>query len=135
MTPLEVIDYALSKPGTDLYYPYGPKPSVIRLGGHTTTHVYSDEHVSAIQEGPIMVIKCQPFNGEFYKQLFPEDVTRGYYCPPSQQPYWITVKLNGSVPDDVQREMLDGAWETVFMKLPKRARDQVLPGWKEILNV
>jgi predicted DNA-binding protein (MmcQ/YjbR family) len=46
-------------------------------------------------------------------------VTRGYHCPPIQQPHFNTVSLDGSVPRDVLIEMIDHAYDTVVAKMPK----------------
>jgi len=133
MTPDEVIAYALEKPGAVLCYPFGPQPACVKVGGHITTQVYEAERVSLNRPGPIMTVKCMPESGVIYKELYPGDVSKGYYSPPSQQPYWITVMLRSKVPDDVQREMLDAAWDAVFFKLPKRVRSEILPNWQEYL--
>jgi predicted DNA-binding protein (MmcQ/YjbR family) len=49
-------------------------------------------------------------------------VTRGYHCPPVQQPYFNTVSLDGTVPDDVLIMMIDHAYAVVVGKLPKKAQ-------------
>ena len=53
----------------------------------------------------------------------PADIRRGYYCPPSQQPYWNTVLLGEhgecGIPDDELRMMLDHAYEDAIARLPK----------------
>ena len=57
--------------------------------------------------------------GEFYRQLYPGVVVRGYHCPPVQQPYFNTFPLDGQVPDDMIAEMIEHSYQTVVGKLPK----------------
>ncbi|MBQ7783125.1 MAG: hypothetical protein IJ368_04070, partial [Oscillospiraceae bacterium] len=64
--------------------------------------------------------------GEFYRTLFPDAVKRGYHCPPVQQPYFNTVDLNGSVPDDEIIRMLDSSYRYVVSKLPKKVQRELL---------
>ena len=40
-------------------------------------------------------------------------VTRGYHCPPVQQPHFNTVGLDGSVPDEEIMLMIDHAYDVV----------------------
>ena len=60
--------------------------------------------------------------GDFYRSAYPDDVKRGYHCPPVQQPYFNTVNLTGSVPDEEILHMLDGSYKYVVGKLPKKTQ-------------
>ena len=64
-------------------------------------------------------------SGEFYRGIYPGAVTRGYYCPPIQRPYFNTVTLDGTVPDDVLAEMIDSAYKVVVGKFPKKYRKEL----------
>ena len=66
-----------------------------------------------------VTLNCEKMQGDFYRQLFPGVVVRGYHCPPVQQPYFNTLPLDGLVPDEVPREMIDYRYATVVGKLPK----------------
>ena len=63
--------------------------------------------------------------GDFYRQLYPETVVRGYHCPPVQQPFWNTVYLNGVVLDDELKRMIDHAYDAVIAKLPKKIQKEL----------
>ena len=55
---------------------------------------------------------------------YPETVVRGYHCPPVQQPYWNTIFLD-DFPDDVLKDMIDLAYDTVFFKLSKKMQEEI----------
>jgi predicted DNA-binding protein (MmcQ/YjbR family) len=64
--------------------------------------------------------------GDFYRKQYPGTVVRGYHCPPVQQPYWNTIHMNGTVPDEELRIMIDHAYQAVVDKLPKRVQKEIL---------
>ena len=63
--------------------------------------------------------------GEFYRHLYPGAVVRDYHCPPVQQPYFNTVSLDGTVPDEVLLEMIEHSYTVVTGKLPKKYRAEL----------
>ena len=63
--------------------------------------------------------------GEFYRSVFPDAVTRGYHCPPVQQPYFNTVDLLSDLPDKELLEMIDHAYAAAVKKLPKKHRQEL----------
>jgi len=58
--------------------------------------------------------------GDFYRTAYPDSVTRGYHCPPVQQPYFNTVRLDGNVSDEEILRMIDGSYRYVVRKLAKK---------------
>jgi len=42
-----------------------------------------------------------------------------------QQPYFNTVRLDGTVPDEILIEMMDHAYEVVVNKLPKKYQKEL----------
>ena len=52
-------------------------------------------------------------------------MTRGYHCPPIQQPYFNTVDLSGSIPYDELIDMIDNSYKYVVGKLTKKARKEL----------
>ena len=69
---------------------------------------------------PKVTLNCDMMTGDFYRSVYPETVVRGYHCPPIQQPYFNTISLDGSVPDDVLIEMIEHSYKVVVGKLPKK---------------
>jgi predicted DNA-binding protein (MmcQ/YjbR family) len=59
-------------------------------------------------------------------------VVRGYHCPPIQQPYFNTISLDGSVPDDVLAEMIEHSYKVVVGKLPKKYQRELEESGQEV---
>ena len=74
---------------------------------------------------PKVTLNCDMMTGELYRAIYPETVTRGWHCPPIQQPYFNTVTLDGTVSDDVLIEMINHAYKVVVGKLPKKIQKEL----------
>ena len=71
-----------------------------------------------------ITLKCTVDAGQFFRMAYPEKVVRGYHCPPVQQPYWNTIFLDDFT-DDVLKDMIDLAYDTVFFKLSKKMQEEI----------
>lgn len=49
----------------------------------------------------------------------------GHHCPPVQQPYFNTVRLDGDVPGEEILRMIDGSYRYVVGKLAKKAQSEL----------
>lgn len=119
MTPQQLIDYGLAKKGAYLDYPFGPDVAVLKVGRHGQRSGRIFTQVFVLKGVPTVTFNCDMMTGQFYRQLFPGVVVRGYHCPAVQQPYFNTFPLDGTVPDDRILEMLAHSYQTVVAKLPK----------------
>lgn len=70
-------------------------------------------------------LNCERMTGDFYRQLFPGVIVRGYHCPAVQQPYFNSFPID-SVPDELIIEMADHSYATVVGKLPKYKQKDLL---------
>ncbi len=111
MTQEEIKAYCLSKPGAAATNPFGEFPICYKVGGKIFVQLYPDR----------ITLKCTRFAGELFRKQYPKVVTRGYHCPPVQQPYWNTIKLD-AFPHDELPYMIDLAYDTVVASLPKKIR-------------
>jgi predicted DNA-binding protein (MmcQ/YjbR family) len=114
----DVIDYCLQKPGAYLNTPFGAEPLCARVGKRIFAEIYFMR--------PWVTLKCEPVFGMAMRQAYPENVRRGYHCPPVQQPYANTVTLDGTVPDDVLLEMIDHSYGRALSTLTKTERAEAL---------
>ena len=112
-TPQELIQYCLSKNGAYIDHPFGPDSEIIKVEKKIFAQFFQLKGVDTI------TLKCDAMTGQFYRQMFPNIVVRGYHCPPVQQPYFNTFPLDGSVPDEIIFEMIDHSYSVVVSKLPK----------------
>jgi len=112
----DIIHYALNKRGAYETYPFGPVPICVKVCNRIFLQGYWTD------KKKMMTVKCDMMTGDFYRNLFPEAVVRGYHCPPVQQPYWNTVYLEKDVPDHEIYNMIDHAYEVVVNKLSLKKR-------------
>ena len=119
MTLQEIIDYSLQKPGAYLDYPFSPIFPVIKVKAPSQEkgHIFAQSFILRGEDK--VTLNCRPDSAAYYRSIYPESVTRGYHCPPVQQPYHNTVNLDGSVPDEEILIMIDHAYEVVVAKFPK----------------
>lgn len=101
-------------------YPFGNIPVCLKVQQKIFAQIYPNPNDFKI------TLKCEPLTADFYRHKYPKTVVRGYHCPPVQQPYWNTVFLDGTVPDDELKTMIDEAYTGVINKLTQKERDQIL---------
>ncbi len=123
MSTQEIIDYCLTKPGAYTDTPFGPDPLCARVG----KRIFAEIAFSR----PWITLKCEPVYGLAMRHAYPEHIRRGYHCPPSQHPYNNTVTLDGTVPDETLREMIDHSYLRALSSLTRAERAAALAGTKE----
>jgi len=124
MTQQEIVDVCLALPGAYLDYPFGPDVAVCKVKAPSMDAGRIFAQAFTLKGEPMATFNCDRATGEFYRQLYPGTVTRGYHCPPVQQPYFNTVKLDGAVPDEELLRMIEHAYRIVRGKLPKRNQQE-----------
>ena len=125
MTLSEIENYCLEKPGAYADYPFNPNFPVIKVKSLSQDKGKIFAQPFVLRGQPKVTLNCEIMTGEFYRSVYPGTVTRGYHCPPVQQPYFNTVTLDGIVPDDVLIEMIDHAYNYVVGKLPKKIQNEL----------
>jgi len=116
----EINEYCLLKPGAYPDRPFGPEVEVVKVKAPSMEKGRIFAQLFMLRGEPKVTLNCDIMTGELYRAVYPETVTRGYHCPPVQQPYCNTITLDGTVPDDVLIEMIDHAYSVVVGKLPKK---------------
>ncbi len=120
MTTDEIINYCLQKPGAYIDFPFGNVPICVKVGKRLFAQMYPHKDDYKI------TLNCDIISGEFYRNLYPGTVVRGYHCPRVQQPYFNTIYLNGIVSDDELKVMIDHSYSTVTKKLPRKLKNELL---------
>ena len=110
-------DYLLQKPSVtkDLQ----PDWNWIRyqIGGKLFAAVCLDD-----QDQPYYItLKLDPAEGDFLRGQY-EDILPGYYM---NKTHWNSVRAQGSVPDDLLRNLLDEAYRLVLHALPKKNHREI----------
>jgi predicted DNA-binding protein (MmcQ/YjbR family) len=120
MTLDDIEKYCLTKTGAYLDWPFGPEFPVVKVKppSQEKGRIFACPFI--LRGEPKVSLNCDMMTGEMYRAIFPGTVTRGWHCPPVQQPYVNTINLDGTVPDDVLIEMIDHAYKVVVGKMPMK---------------
>lgn len=118
MTTQEVLDYCMQMKGAYTECPFGAEPVCARVGKRIFAEAYLTK--------PWVTLRCEPKLSLAYRAQYPQAVRRGYHCPPVQQPHKNTVELNGGVPDEVLRQMIDESYADALRALSKAERQALL---------
>lgn len=70
----------------------------------------------------LLTLKCDPQRSELLRAEFP-DIIPGFYC---DKRHWISIFLDGEVPEDVLRDLCDHSYRLVFSKLTKKLQRELL---------
>ena len=118
MNPAELRNHCLSFTGAEETFPFGPETSVFKVAGKMFA-------LSQLGADSLRVsVKCDPGLAEVLRGAHPA-VLPGYHL---NKRHWNTVIVDGSLPDEAIRDMIEDSYDLVASKLP-RARRRAL-GWR-----
>ena len=110
-------DHCLSFPGAEETFPFGPENSVFKVAGKIFA-------LSRLDQEPLRVsLKCEPALAEQLRQIHPA-VLPGYHL---NKRHWNTVILDGSIPEQLVKDMVEDSYDLVVSRLPA-SRQRAL-GW------
>jgi predicted DNA-binding protein (MmcQ/YjbR family) len=112
MTLAAVERRCAAKPDTVLTTPFGPRPHVYKTAGKMFAlcgHLDGEEVIS---------LKCDPERSSTLRLTFPA-ITAGYHL---HKAHWNTIKLDGTVPASLIRELVDHAHEVIQAAAGSRTR-------------
>ena len=117
MTPAQLRRLCLKLSGAEETFPFGPETSVFKVAGKIFA-------LSGLARAPLEVsLKCEPELAQQLRAGYPA-VRPGYHL---NKRHWNTVTLDGSLPDQLVRDLVEDSYDLVVSALPKRVRDQL--GW------
>ena len=119
MTQEYLLSYCMGKKGAYIDHPFGIDCTVVKVRGRIFAQLFTLHGV------PCVTFNCERMTGELYRKLYPDDVKRGWHCPPVQQPYFNTVSLVGAVPEDELLRMADHSYSYVVSKLSKKLQKEL----------
>ncbi len=113
MTGDELRAACLRLPGAVEEFPFGPaSPSVFKVGGRIFA-------ISPLESSPLSVsVKCDPLLGHDLRASY-AGIAPGYHL---NKRHWITVTLDGSVPDEMVRDLIEDSYDLVVAGLPVKQR-------------
>ena len=115
MNAAELRDHCLSFTGAEETFPFGPETSVFKVTGKMFA-------LSQLGADSLRVsLKCEP---ELAEALRGEHaaVLPGYHL---NKRHWNTVVIDGSLPDDALRNMIEDSYDLVVSKLPQSRRREL----------
>lgn len=69
----------------------------------------------------LLTLKCDPLRAELLRAEFP-DIIPGFYC---DKRHWISIFLDGEVPEDVLKDLCDSSYQLVLEKLTKKLQREI----------
>jgi predicted DNA-binding protein (MmcQ/YjbR family) len=104
--------WCLARPAAKQEFPFGERTSVFKVGGRMFA-------LSALESRPLGVsLKCEPELAQGLRATYPA-IQPGYHL---NKRHWITITLDGSVPDETVFELLEDSYDLVVAGLPARQR-------------
>lgn len=94
-------------------FPFDPTTLVFKVAGK----MYALTDISAED----LSLKVKPERGEELRAAYPA-ITAGYHL---NKRHWVTLRLDGSLPDDLVRELLRGSHALVVAGLPRARREEL----------
>jgi len=111
----------LDQPSAAETFPFSAELSVFKVAGKVFA-------LTALGESPLKIsLKSVPEVATRLRGAYPA-ITAGYHL---NKQHWNTVLIDGSVPDELVREMIEDSYDLVRAKLPKAVRitlGDVAPG-------
>jgi predicted DNA-binding protein (MmcQ/YjbR family) len=112
MNSTELRDHCLSFTGAEETFPFGPDTSVFKVAGKMFA-------LSQLGADSLRVsLKCEPGLAEALRAAHPA-VIPGYHL---NKRHWNTVIVDGSLPDETIRDLIEDSYDLVVSKLPQARR-------------
>ncbi len=116
--------YLLSKPETCVDYPFGDDIKVFKV----KNKMFATLALGKMGKGDVdkqdwwMNLKCDPDEAVMLRDIFPA-VIPGYHM---NKRLWITVILDGSIPQGEIERMMDNSFKLVVSKMTKKDQQSIL---------
>ena len=117
MNPAELRDWCLQQGGAIEDFPFTAEHSVFKVAGKMFA-------LSALAREPLEVsVKCEPELAVELRNSYPA-IRPGYHL---NKRHWNTVTLDGSLADQLVRDLIEDSYDLVVSGLPKRVQAEL--GW------
>lgn len=110
-------EYCLSKKGMSKDFKVEWDATRYLIGEKMVAMLGGDKYKKAI-----ITLKCHPLFGQALRDKY-EHIVPGYYM---NKKHWNSVYMDGDVPDDVLKDMIDISYELVFNSLSKRLQKEII---------
>jgi predicted DNA-binding protein (MmcQ/YjbR family) len=112
MKPAELRNHCLAFTGAEETFPFGPRTSVFKVAGKMFA-------LSQLGTDSLRVsVKCEPALAEALRATHAA-VIPGYHL---NKRHWNTVIIDGSLPDETIRDMIEDSYDMIVSKLARGNR-------------
>lgn len=109
--------HCLTFPGSEETFPFGPETSVFKVAGKMFA-------LSRLGSEQLSVsLKCEPQLAEQLREAH-SAITPGYHL---NKRHWNTVTVDGSLSDEMIRDMIEDSYDLIVSALPRTTRIEL--GW------
>lgn len=115
MDAVQIRDYCLAKQGVTEGFPFGDDTLVFKVMGKIFCLVSIDSLPCS------MNLKCEPERAIALRETY-SSIIPGYHM---NKKHWNTLSLDGSIPNNLVRELIDHSYLLVVKKLKKADREQL----------
>jgi predicted DNA-binding protein (MmcQ/YjbR family) len=117
MDATDLRTWCLQQAGAIEDFPFGPEHSVFKVAGKMFA-------LSTLDRLPLEVsVKCEPELAVSLRHSYPA-IRPGYHL---NKRHWNTITLDGSLSDQLVRDLIEDSYDLVVSALPSRVREQL--GW------
>ena len=117
MDAAELRTWCLAQGGAVEDFPFGPDHSVFKVGGKMFA-------LSTLERTPLEVsAKCEPELALQLRDTYTA-IRPGYHL---NKRHWNTITLDGSLSDQLVRDLIADSYDLVVSALPRRTREEL--GW------
>jgi predicted DNA-binding protein (MmcQ/YjbR family) len=109
----DALVYCMSKPGAREDYPFGPEPLVVKVGTKIFAFLWQNESHAGLS------LKCEPETAYLLRQQYAA-VKPGYHL---NKRHWNSVTLDGTIPDEEIRAMIDESYALVVRGLTRAEKE------------
>lgn len=115
MTQKNLEKYLLSFTFAIKEFPFGDEFAVFKVKGRMFTMYYFKDDFLRIN------LKCNPHDAKIYREIY-KCVTSGYHM---NKKHWNTIIIDGSMKDEILKDMIDESYSLVVQKLSKKEQNEI----------
>lgn len=107
----DVHEFCSALPGAVLTFPFGEETAVYRVGGKIFA-------LTGVDRATSINLKAEPADVTGLVDTY-DAIERGYHM---NKKHWVTVQLDGSLPEGLLEELIEDSYDLIVDKLPARDR-------------
>lgn len=110
----EFRDYCIAKPGVTEETPFGPDTLVMKVMGKMFA-------LTGLDKYEFINLKCDPERSAELRERW-EGIRPGWHM---NKMHWNSVFVDGSISDNLIKELIDHSYEIVANSLPKKTKEEL----------